>query len=240
MKIDILNSSQSFSWDGIEIPMVQRGYWDKLKIAQFWKQESNSEADGDAEITAARQIEETYAMRNILAVKYEPVQLTKVINEQDHSTIPERLALEKVLKAHIEIFQGLRGNWKGKPVHLDFIPDAKPHSSRPFPIPQAYKKLVKEEVKRLVEIGLLTKVEASEWSFPSFAIPKKNNTIRFVTDFRVLNSLLRRKPYPLPLIHEILHNLGQFHFATCIDLNMGYYSMKLDKEARQRCVTVLP
>ena len=88
MKIDILNSSQSFSWDGIEIPMVRRGYWNKTKIAQFWKQERNSEADSDAEITAARQIEEAYAMKNILAAKYEPVQLTKVMNEHIQLTIP--------------------------------------------------------------------------------------------------------------------------------------------------------
>ena len=125
-------------------------------------------------------------------------------------------------------------------MHLDFMPDTKPHSSRPFPIPQAYRILVKEEVNRLVEIGLLTKVEASEGSSPSFAIPKKNDTIRFVTDFRVLNSLLRRKPYHLPLIHKVLHNLGLFRFATFIDLNMGYYSMKLDAESRKKCVTCLP
>ena len=81
-----------------------------MELTQFWKQERNSEADGDAEITAARQIEETYAMKNILAAKYEPVQLTKVINEQVHLIIPERLALGKVLKVHLEIFQGLQGN----------------------------------------------------------------------------------------------------------------------------------
>eukprot|EP00957_Ditylum_brightwellii_P064597 4902432-Ditylum_brightwellii.AAC.1 len=28
-KIDILNSKLTFVWDGIEIPMVPKGYWDK-------------------------------------------------------------------------------------------------------------------------------------------------------------------------------------------------------------------
>ena len=76
--------------------------------------------------------------------------------------------------------------------------------------------------------------------FSKFAIPKKKNTIQFVTDFRVLNTKLSRKPYPLPLIQEILHNLGQFRYATCVDLNMGYYSIKLDEESRKKCVTCLP
>ena len=231
--IDILNSSKSFHWDGIEVPMVPRGHWDKKNIRRFWKQHENSDADDETALVLSRRIEETYAMKKILAAKYEPINLTKVVDEQEHLAIPERLALQKILKTYLNLFQGLRGNWKGKPIHLEFVPGSKPHTSRPFPIPQAYRRLVKEEVARLVEIGLLTKVEASEWSSPSFAIPKKNNTIRFVTDFRVLNTKLLRKPYHLPLIQEILHNLGQFRYATCVDLNMGYYSMKLDEESQK-------
>ena len=85
----------------------------------------------------------------------------------------------------------------------------------------------------------MTKVEASEWSLPSFAIPKKNQTIWFVTDFRVLNTMLKRKPYPLLIIHEIIQTMGLFKYATYVDLNMGYYSMDLDEESKKRCVTCL-
>jgi hypothetical protein len=37
-----------------------------------------------------------------------------------------------------------------------------------------------------VDIGVLEEVQdySSEWASPSFAIPKKNGTIRVVTDFR--------------------------------------------------------
>jgi hypothetical protein len=37
-----------------------------------------------------------------------------------------------------------------------------------------------------VDIGVLEEDYSSEWAsyFPSFAIPKKNRTIRVVTDFR--------------------------------------------------------
>ena len=63
MKIDILNSTKSFKWDGIEVPMVLRGYWDKEKIAQFWKQESSTELDVEAEITITRQLQESYVTK---------------------------------------------------------------------------------------------------------------------------------------------------------------------------------
>eukprot|EP00957_Ditylum_brightwellii_P150670 11472170-Ditylum_brightwellii.AAC.1 len=31
-KIDILNSKLTFAWDGIKIPMVPEGYWDKESV----------------------------------------------------------------------------------------------------------------------------------------------------------------------------------------------------------------
>ena len=69
---------------------------------------------------------------------------------------------------------------------------------------------------------------------------KKYNIIRFVTDYRMLNAVLKRKPYPLPLIPEIMLSIGLFRWAMCIDLNMGYYSMSLSEASKKLCVTCLP
>jgi hypothetical protein len=49
-----------------------------------------------------------------------------------------------------------------------------------------------------VDIGVLEEDYSSEWAFPSFAISKKNGTIRVVTDFRKLNVLLKCHPFPIP------------------------------------------
>jgi hypothetical protein len=56
-----------------------------------------------------------------------------------------------------------------------------------------------KEVVRLVNIGVLEEDYSSEWAFifSSFAIPKKNGTIRDVTDFRKLNLLLKRRMSPI-------------------------------------------
>jgi hypothetical protein len=55
-----------------------------------------------------------------------------------------------------------------------------------------------------MDIGVLEEDYSSEWSSPSFAIPKKNgsSTIRVVTDFRKLNLFLKHRtpskvPYPV-------------------------------------------
>ena len=92
---------------------------------------------------------------------------------------------------------------------------------------------------RLVEEGVLSPIKSFEWACPSFEIPKRNKTIRFIFDFRGLNKKIKRKPYSLPLMHDIIPTIGKFKYATTIDLIMGYYSMLLDEIARERCVICL-
>jgi hypothetical protein len=48
-----------------------------------------------------------------------------------------------------------------------------------------------------VDIGVLEEDYSSEWASPSIAIPKKNGTIRVVTDFRKLNLLLKCRMSPI-------------------------------------------
>ena len=40
---------------------------------------------------------------------------------------------------------------------------------------------------RLVKIGVLERVQESEWDTPVFIIPKKEGTVCFVTDYRKVN-----------------------------------------------------
>jgi hypothetical protein len=56
-----------------------------------------------------------------------------------------------------------------------------------------------KEIVRLVDIGVLEEDYSSEWAsvLPSFAIPKKNGTIRVVADFRKLKSLMKRRMSPI-------------------------------------------
>ena len=44
--------------------------------------------------------------------------------------------------------------------------------------------------------------------------------VRFLSGFRNLNKQLKRKPYPMPKINEILLKLKGFQYTTSFDLNM--------------------
>jgi hypothetical protein len=44
-------------------------------------------------------------------------------------------------------------------------------------------------------------------------------------------SIIVKKPYPIPKISTTLQELEGFTYATTLDLNMGYYTIRLDPTA---------
>jgi hypothetical protein len=61
-----------------------------------------------------------------------------------------------------------------------------------------------------------------------------------ISDFRELNKRIVRKPYPIPKISTTLQELEGFTYATTLDLNMGYYIIRLDPTAAKMCTIVFP
>jgi hypothetical protein len=49
-----------------------------------------------------------------------------------------------------------------------------------------------------------------------------------------------RNPFPIPKIRMVLQELEGFTFATALDLNMGYYTIRLDPDASKICTIIFP
>eukprot|EP00804_Cyclotella_cryptica_P006302 CCRYP_010141-RA/>CCRYP_010141-RA protein AED:0.41 eAED:0.30 QI:0/-1/0/1/-1/0/1/0/449 len=97
-----------------------------------------------------------------------------------------------------------------------------------------------KELKKLCDLGVLQWQRASEWASPSFIVPKKDQTVRFLSDFREVNKRIVRKPFPLPKISTVMQELEGFTFATALDLNMGYYTIRLDPDESKICTIIFP
>jgi hypothetical protein len=101
------------------------------------------------------------------------------------------MQLLSLLHKYQHLFDGLLGTWNAKPYNIELKPDAKPSHSRPFPVPKVHEATLKIEVERLTKAGVLKKVNQSEWAAPTFLIPKKDATVRFISDFRKLNKRIK-------------------------------------------------
>jgi hypothetical protein len=107
-------------------------------------------------------------------------------------------------------------------------------------VPKVHKETIKKEVGRLCQLGVLERQPASEWALPSFIIPKKDKTVCFLSDFWEVNKRLIRKPFPVPKISTVLQEIEGFSYATTLDLNMGYYTIRFDPDASKICTVTIP
>jgi hypothetical protein len=88
------------------------------------------------------------------------------------------------------------------PISLQLIDtNFKPIHARAYTVPKSVEQELQniKEMVRLVDIGVLEEDYCSELSslFPTFSIPKKNGTIRVVTDFKKLILLLKYRMSPI-------------------------------------------
>ena len=74
----------------------------------------------------------------------------------------------------------------------------------------------------------------------SFIVPQKNGTVSFLSDFREVNKRIVRTPFPIPKISTVLQELEGFSYATALDLNMGYYTIRLDPDSSKICTIIFP
>lgn len=181
----------------------------------------------------------TQRSHTILKASYQKADLKKVVSESSHLTPSQQDELLRILNKHKPLFDGKLGRWKTSPVEIELKEGATPVYKRPYPIPRIHRETFQDEIRRLCEIGFLRKVNDSEWGAPTFIQPKKNGTVRFLSDFRELNKRIKRKPYPLPKIQEMLLQLEGFQWATSLDLNMGYYHLELSPTSRRLCTIVV-
>ncbi len=75
---------------------------------------------------------------------------------------------------------------------------------------------------------------------PSFIVPAQNQTVPFVSDFREVNKLIVRNPFPIHKIRTVLQEMEEFMYATALYLNMGYYTIRLDPDLSKICTIIFP
>ena len=226
---DVVNCTRG-TFNGCSTPMKHID--DVLKFEGYDILDEINESDVVAEATERA--------TRIQAANYHKADLRKVVEKCDNLTSPEQDKLHKLLKRYEFLFDGTLGTWNTEPYNIELKDGAQPYHAKPYPIPRVHDKVFRDEIERMCKIGILRRVNDSEWGAPTFCQSKKNGTIRILTDLRELNKLIKRKPFPIPKVQEMLLKLEGFTYATSIDLNMGYYHIRLSPGSSRLCTMVLP
>ncbi|GJS93450.1 reverse transcriptase domain-containing protein [Tanacetum coccineum] len=185
-----------------------------------------------------------------------PQELKVVEPKNEKSSIdepPEKAALIKVLKSHKRALAWQLSDIKG--INPEFCThkilmedDFKPAVQHQRRVNPKIHEVIKKEVLKLLDAGLIYPISDSPWVSPVNCVPKKggftvveneeNELIptRLVTgwrvciDYRKLNDATRKDHFPLPFMDQMLERLAGNEYYCFLDGFSGYFQIPIDPQ----------
>ena len=141
---------------------------------------------------------------------------------------------------HKDRFQGL-GNL-GEPYRIQLCPDAKPYAlTTPRRVALPLLDKVREELQRMQDEGIISKVEEStEWCAGMVVVPKSNGTVRICVDLTKLNKSVKREYFLMPSVDETLAKMTGAKVFSKLDANSGFWQIKLHPATAKLTTFITP
>ena len=162
----------------------------------------------------------------------------RVLNKRrmDHVISEEKTSLGEICVDYQDVFflSGERLSCTSAVKHtIHPEPGTVPTNIRPYRLPESQRKEIDRRVTNLLEEGIIFESN-SPWNSPIMVLPKRvgpdgEKKWRLVVDFRHLNEKTIGDAHPLPDITDILDQLGQSKYFTCLDMMMGYHLIELEE-----------
>nr|GEX33661.1 reverse transcriptase domain-containing protein [Tanacetum cinerariifolium] len=118
--------------------------------------------------------------------------------------------------------------------------------------------VIKKEVKKLLDAGLIYPISDSPWVSPVHCVPKKGSMTvikndenelvptRLVTgwrvciDYRKLNEVMRKDHFQLPFMDQMLERLAQNEYYCFLDGFSGYFQILIDPKDQEKIAFTYP
>ena len=177
-----------------------------------------------------REVEASFAEADLESPNLKQTESVEDVQLGDGLNSAQREELESLLNSYSHVFTDLPGS-TNLVTHSVNTGSAKPIFCRPYRIPEAMKKAVATEIKRLLDLGLIQS-STSPWASNPVFVRKRDGQWRFCLDYRLLNAETVFDPFPIPRMDEFLESAGLAIYLSLIDLTKGYWQIALDRDAQ--------
>ena len=123
--------------------------------------------------------------------------------------------------------------------HHIITSEALPVNTKPHRIPHAWQDEVNKQIEEMLKNDII-RPSSSPWNSPIILVKKKDNSTRFVCDFRGLNDVTKKDSYPLPHIRDVLDKMQGSRYWTTLDAASAYWSMPLANQDKEKTAFAVP
>jgi len=109
---------------------------------------------------------------------------------------------------------------------IDMKDDFKPSKAKVYPLSRNEREEVQKFVDKHLKKGYIRPSKSQQTS-PVFFVGKKDGGKCMVMDYHKLNRQTIKNNYPLPLITELVDNMGSKRVFTKMDLRWGYNNVQV-------------
>lgn len=102
-----------------------------------------------------------------------------------------------------------------------------PVNQRPYRYAVHQKTEIDKMVQGLLDAGTIIN-SSSPYASPVVLVKKKDNSWRLCVDYRNLNSMTIKDRFPIPLLEDLMDELGGSSVYSKIDLRAGYHQVRMD------------
>nr|CAN79401.1 hypothetical protein VITISV_002479 [Vitis vinifera] len=132
--------------------------------------------------------------------------------------------------------------------HIYMEEEAKPIRQPQRRLNPHLQEVVRTEVLKLLQVGIIYPIFDSPWVSPTQVVPKKSGIVvvqnergeeiatrltsscRVCIDYRKLNAVTRKDHFPLPFIDQVLERVSGHPFYCFLDGYSGYFQIEIDVE----------
>ena len=151
--------------------------------------------------------------------------------------------LKQLLKKYKNVFPGDKSDLGLLPNGFEYIQEFTVDTPPPvkiYSVDNAKKKIIREEILKLVKLGVLEESPEDVITSNLLVVPKKDGSKRVVIDLRNVNLVTKPSNLQLPNMLEIIHELmgREFYFST--DVTKAFWNSTVPIEQRKWYTCICP
>jgi len=114
-----------------------------------------------------------------------------------------------------------------------------PRKRKVYPFLREEREEVREFIKKQLRKGYIRPLKSPQIA-PVFFVRKKDGKKRMVQDYQYPNEWTIKNNYPLPLISDVLENIGMKKLFMKMDLRWGYNNVRIKEGDKWKAVFMTP